>query len=58
MIPLKKTFFISKNYSLSEARAIVLKRGFSRVPYFNENNEVVGVLYSKDLLKNTHRYVK
>jgi putative hemolysin len=40
------------NATLEEARDIVVKTGFSRVPVYNENvDHIVGILYAKDLLQ-------
>jgi putative hemolysin len=55
MVKKINVFFLSKNYTLDEARKILSKRPFTRIPYV-ENNRVVGILYAKDLLnsKRTH----
>lgn len=50
MVPMAKVFYLEKNYTIPEAKTLVAQRGFTRVPVVNENKEVIGVLYSKDLI--------
>ena len=41
--------------SLEEARQIVVKTGFSRIPVYEENvDHIVGILYAKDLLQHSN----
>lgn len=50
MIPRMAIVAIEENTSLEEARKIVLKSGFSRIPiYSSEIDHIVGILYFKDL---------
>lgn len=55
MVPVEKIFYLDKNYSLDEARKIMVLHGFSRVPCINKKREIIGILYSKDLLKSTNK---
>jgi CBS domain containing-hemolysin-like protein len=50
MVPMAKVFYLEKNYAMPEAKKLVIQRGFTRIPVVNKNKEVVGVLYSKDLI--------
>ncbi len=46
---------ISKKASFTEVLEIITKKGFSRNPIYGDNiDEIIGVLYSKDLLPHLH----
>jgi len=51
MVPMKHIFFFQENYDVKSARKILSEKGFTRVPIMNEKGKVIGILYSKDLLK-------
>lgn len=52
MVPRIDMFTIELKISLSEAVRQIKERGYSRVPVFNKRmDNIVGVLYAKDLLK-------
>jgi len=52
MIPLKKTFLLSYNMKGEEIISYVKKNRFSRIPvYKNQKENIIGILYAKDLLK-------
>ncbi len=53
MLPKEKVFSLDVNLSFEDALKKLKKENFkySRVPLFN-NNEIVGVLYIKDIFKN------
>ncbi len=50
MVPMEKVFCLTQGLSTEEASATLAKKGFTRVPVVNSENELVGVLHSKDLL--------
>lgn len=51
MTPWKKVFSISENLPVTEVLSQVRANGFSRVPVVAEDNRVIGMLYTKELLK-------
>ena len=52
MTPRTDMVCLDINATLEEARNIVVKTGFSRIPVYNENvDHIVGILYAKDLLQ-------
>ncbi len=52
MIPRTEAFALDANTSLGVALDAVVRRGHSRVPVYDESiDEVVGILYAKDLLR-------
>lgn len=52
MIPRTDMLSLEVNTPFDEAAAVVLESGFSRVPiYENSIDEIVGILYTKDMLK-------
>ena len=57
MIPIEDIFFLDQNYSIEEARKIMILHGFSRVPCINKKKEIIGVLYSKDLLNSRNKKI-
>lgn len=55
--PKEKVFTINYNYTTFEAREIITKNPFTRVPYL-EGGRVIGILYSKTLLSNKEQKIK
>jgi CBS domain containing-hemolysin-like protein len=53
MVPMGKVFYIHKNIELSKAKKLVAQHGFTRVPVTDVDDEVIGVLYNKDLIDKT-----
>ena len=52
MVPRVQVVALAADATLEEAVALVLDRGHSRIPVYNETiDNVVGILYAKDLLK-------
>ncbi|MBU0627466.1 DUF21 domain-containing protein [Patescibacteria group bacterium] len=58
MVPMNKVFVLDNDYSINQAREIVVKHGFTRIPYINKDKQVEGILYSKDLLKDGNATIK
>ncbi len=58
MVPMKKVFTLDKNYTIVKAREMIVKHWFTRVPYVDSNGKVIGVLYSKDLLRSWYKTIK
>lgn len=53
MTPRSKIFSLNYNLTISEAVKAIKKSPFSRIPIFkNSKDNIVGVLYTKDLLKH------
>ncbi len=53
MVPRTEFTAISADCKISDAIKIITEKGFSRYPVFNENlDQVVGILYAKDILKH------
>lgn len=50
MVPMGNVFHLGKNYSIRQVKPIIRKHGFTRVPVINRERQVVGIVYSKDLL--------
>jgi len=50
MMPFSKVFAIDKGITVKEAKKLIKKHGFTRVPVIDENKGAIGVIYSKDLL--------
>lgn len=56
MVPRNRVFGVEQSISLDNIIDMILNEGFSRVPVYNKSlDNIVGVLYSKDLL-NSLRY--
>jgi CBS domain containing-hemolysin-like protein len=56
MVPRPDIVAIEDDRSLGDVMDIVLQHGYSRVPVFHENlDDVVGVIYAKDVLKAMHQ---
>lgn len=52
MSPRTDMFSLQLGTSMSEALVAIIKQGFSRIPIYLENrDDIVGILYAKDLLK-------
>ena len=55
MVPRPDMITIKGSATLDEALSVIIDAGFSRVPiYENDNDNIVGVLYAKDLMKRLH----
>ncbi len=50
MVPIEKVFYIKKDLTIENASKIIAHRGFTRIPVINKNKNIIGVLYSKDLI--------
>lgn len=56
MTPRTDTVCINVNKNISEAIDLFIEKGFSRIPVFEERiDNILGVIYAKDLLKTTHK---
>ncbi|MFI9529392.1 hemolysin family protein [Micromonospora rosaria] len=54
MVPRTEMVWIEQGKTLSQALALFLRSGFSRIPVIGENvDDVLGVLYLKDLVRRT-----
>ncbi len=52
MTPRTDMVCLEMNSTLEEARKIIVKTGFSRIPIYQENvDHIMGILYAKDLLQ-------
>jgi CBS domain containing-hemolysin-like protein len=52
MVPRPDMTVVEANYTLQAAAELAIKHGFSRIPvYENEPDNIVGVLYTKDLFR-------
>lgn len=50
-VPKEDTFVIDEKLSIEEGKEFIKEHGFTRIPVTkHESNEVIGILYSKDLL--------
>ncbi|MGH8969099.1 MAG: hemolysin family protein [Actinomycetes bacterium] len=57
MVPRTDVVFIEKDKTLRQALSLALRSGFSRIPVMGEGtDDVVGVVYLKDLIRRTHEY--
>ncbi len=54
MVPIKKVLTIHEDTTFMKAKAIIVHSGFTRIPIVNKKNQIIGILYSKDLL-DRHR---
>ncbi|NNG21139.1 HlyC/CorC family transporter [Naumannella sp. ID2617S] len=56
MVPRTDMVFIEENKTLRQAMSLALRSGFSRIPVVSERglDDVVGVLYLKDLMKRVY----
>jgi putative hemolysin len=56
MVPRPDIISIEDDKSLRDVQALVLARGYSRIPVFHESlDEVKGVVFAKDVLKALHQ---
>jgi CBS domain containing-hemolysin-like protein len=55
MTPRQKVVGVEASASLEEARKIITDEKHSRICVFDEKNEVIGILYAKDLFKHSIR---
>lgn len=54
MTPRTDMICLDVNSTLEEARSVIVKTGFSRIPIYAENvDHIIGILYAKDLLSYT-----
>jgi CBS domain containing-hemolysin-like protein len=57
MVPRTDMVFIERTKTLRQAMSLALRSGFSRIPVIGEGlDDVVGVVYLKDLTRRTHEY--
>jgi CBS domain containing-hemolysin-like protein len=55
MVPRPDMVSVKASSTLEEALGIVIKAGYSRIPiYEGDHDNIVGVLYAKDLMKRMH----
>jgi CBS domain containing-hemolysin-like protein len=55
MVPRTDMVFIERGKTLSQALALALRSGFSRIPVVGENeDDVVGIAYLKDIVRRVH----
>jgi CBS domain containing-hemolysin-like protein len=55
MVPRTDMVFIERGKTLSQALALALRSGFSRIPVAGENeDDVIGIAYLKDIARRTH----
>lgn len=55
MVPRPDMVTIKGSATLNEALSVIIDAGYSRVPiYENDNDNIVGLLYAKDLMKRLH----
>jgi putative hemolysin len=50
MVPIKDVYTLKEGMTYEEAKELISTRGFTRVPVVDKDNQIVGILYSKDLL--------
>lgn len=56
MVPRTEFTAIAADCKVNDAIKIITEKGFSRYPVFNENlDQVVGILYAKDILKHLNQ---
>jgi CBS domain containing-hemolysin-like protein len=57
MVPRTDVVFVERHKTLRQALSLALRSGFSRIPVVGEGpDDVVGVLYLKDLIRRTYEY--
>ena len=57
MVPRTDVVFVERHKTLRQALSLALRSGFSRIPVVGEGvDDVVGVVYLKDLIRRTHDY--
>jgi CBS domain containing-hemolysin-like protein len=55
MVPRPDMVTVPSNATLDEALRVIIEAGYSRIPiYQGDNDNIIGVLYAKDLLKALH----
>ncbi|MDP9224054.1 MAG: hemolysin family protein [Actinomycetota bacterium] len=56
MVPRPDMVTLPSNVTLNEALDMIIEAGYSRVPlYEGDSDNIVGILYAKDLLKSIHQ---
>jgi len=50
MVPISEVFMVKNHGTIKEVRLEVAKHGFTRVPVINDDDQIIGILYAKDLL--------
>jgi CBS domain containing-hemolysin-like protein len=50
MVPMPNVFYLKKDCTIREAKETIARRGFTRVPIVDENGNVTGIIYGKDLI--------
>ena len=56
MVPRTEMVFIERNKSLRQAISLSLRSGFSRIPVIGENDDIVGVIYLKDMVRRSFEH--
>ena len=57
MVPRTDVVFVERHKTLRQALSLALRSGFSRIPVVGDgSDDVVGVVYLKDLIRRTHEY--
>ncbi len=57
MVPRTDVVFVERHKTLRQALSLALRSGFSRIPVVGDgSDDVVGVVYLKDLIRRTHDY--
>lgn len=55
MCPRVDVFALSSTMALNEIVPLIIEKGFSRIPVYNDRlDTIAGILYSKDLMPNLH----
>jgi len=55
MIPRPDMVTVTAGATLNDVLDLVIRHGYSRIPVFEDGDEVVGVVYAKDVLRHLHR---
>ena len=59
MVPRPDVVAIEGDKTLRDVQALVLEHGFSRIPLYRDDlDDVIGIIYAKDVLKATHQGMK
>ena len=60
MVPIKDVFHFDINLDISDASKQIANRGFTRIPVIDKenNDEIVGILYSKDIIEKEKGPIK
>ncbi len=50
MVPISDVFSVTSDMQIKEAKKKIAKRGFTRIPIIDEEEKIIGMVYTKDLL--------